>query len=1444
MNNFRSYRVSRSLALFLSIALGFSSPAFALRQTGIEESKPENKEKLVAALTGVEENPVSRRQFLGVAAAGALSLAVPDIAGAQSAVRFAANQNLGIPVSNLPADLMRQKRMRLVDVNRSNDVAFRQSDEALAAIRRDPSFKVLIVDIEGGWDIGKEGIVLPKGVSLVGGHATTNWDGDITVDGGTVANLSIQGKVTLKNGAQLLNSVVVGEVNVLGDKNVIRGNQIIADTVVRRRTDANLHTKEGVLYLNHRSSDVVLEGGAAIDVGTAEAASNENVIEGNLVVFPFVDHKDGGLFYKKNGLGEQPPDKKFESIRSATVHIRRGRGNRLRGNTLANFYPFNAAVVMGPWRYPLWPDEASKDTSDTRLEGNVLAINDIGLGTDKAVIQGEFFQIVGGNNLVIGGQKEVAHPIEDRHVPAKALDGVFQGGDRIPILERQQDKGEFRPADYRIKPELLGRGKVGVFQQSSSDKAGLEEGLNRRQFLGAAAGAAAVVALDPLSALLAQVPNTPENQELRRRIQAMAAPEQSPRYYGDAVRFVDGQRIKGRARVVPGNLPAAKAGFKGFNLNGLSQSYRSDPANPSWNLNSPIAQFGRVWVYDAALGILSDLAAIQRHLAGGETASAAQRFALVRSAANALVDLGKDEEALGFAGGWHFSYNTEGDNWIDPRAPMGAVLWGINSLYQYVGFVLTSNDATVSRYRSEALTILDWTNKLVKRLVFSMQVMDEKDPRDGLIRNMVYNSLLDTGLSLDAVGYRPFEGDINKRGEHAIFEHNADLVDVFRNAGHVNAIAGKLDARFQDAAFRNQLITRHDRLLKALHEKAWVGDHFVTAMEPDGALNTSVAIDNNTWVAGAFLPYDEDRVWNALEYVWNEFRAQGRDGEIATRFEQLVLEDVPLAGRAVVQKYGKEEIAGVYFFGRDFKDPYVDVPRAERHKLVEMIQPEANEGLRDLLVKMAITTRDPVRRETALKRAELITKTLAILKEVYGGLPYATLNVPGLMNTLHGVASNGSASIVTARLHGASTVLIGATPPADFTFSKPTPQTKPAEKPKPEAPAPKELEATVSDLKAQTMTVQLQIPADLKGKPLVAAAFIHVAGDTWYIQPVDDESAMKKVGVNGQVTLTTVVPRSPFIGKNAEGFSTDNRAVVVFESAAVARAFLADYQKMGFRAVNQHALKVFLIDEEKKVRAVDRLAFAPSVESPLFSYTSFYGPRLEIGPNSEAFAASQRPLSPAVLLAASASDAVTLSPVLASGVEENPTRRGFLQAAAAGVSGLHLSGLFERENASQMADDAAARVANVDQGRKETILYKLELKLSESAPASLPLVTRLLVQRGAEIPSAWKEIPVEWLDEDASKAQQQISRLEAQPGEIVLIRPVNDETARGWDQYLLSKQLLGIQTTAEVAGLIDTLTREGQLNILLGSLGEQGGLILWASIDERVSGERYLVVHA
>ncbi|MBI3322443.1 MAG: hypothetical protein HYZ94_02040 [Candidatus Omnitrophica bacterium] len=793
-------------------------------------------------------------------------------------------------------------------------------------------------------------------------------------------------------------------------------------------------------------------------------------------------------------------------------------------------------------------------------------------------------------------------------------------------------------------------------------RAGLEEvRLSRREFfekVGVGAGAVGAMAagLAPYSELLAQAAQDPARAELVARIRRMVDPAD----YQAAVRFIDSQRIVAPTRVVPQNIPQSalkryqavrKKPFTGFNFKGLYRSYRRDSRHPRWTEELfRFAEYGRVWIYDSALGLKADLAAAQVDLASGRRTEATSRLEKAAAAASTLVELGKDEEGLGFAGGWRFSYNTQGDSWVDPRAPMGAVLWAINALYDYIGFVLTLKEPGAAPYRAQALDHLVWVNRLVGRLVFGMQVTKPDDPCYGLIRSMTSNTLLDAGLSLDEAGYRAYQGEMNKFSRYFILEHTADALDTLRKAGEVTDRAAQIDARRFGTAeakkFRAELPGRHELLLTSAWEKGRLGDRSVTALEPDGTQNTSEAIDLYTWLARMYLSYDEERVRQAAEHVWSEFRTKGKDGAIATRLKDLILDDVPAAGLAVVRRYAEEEIAGIHFFGLDFKDPFVDVPADQRSRLVQMIQREATEGYRDLLIAIALTTKDPARREEALHRAELVSKTVHIVQEIYG-FGYATRHVTSYFNSLEAMAAAGSAAIVSARMQGASITLVEAPPPGDFTFQgrkpgaaappqpvrppsvpapKPTP--KPAVTPAPAPAAPAELGATVQDLKAGSMTLQFQVPKNLQGKPLVAAAFIKT--DIWYIQPSDQRDAMKTITKKDQLyqaALTTAAGRSPFIGGQTVG-----RAVAVFESPQKFDQFLAAYRKSGYRAVNEHALRIFLIDEKKNVVSTDRLAsLHPAVVSPLHNLSSFHGAGLDVGPGSEAFANAQRPLDPEIL---------------------------------------------------------------------------------------------------------------------------------------------------------------------------------------------------------------------
>ncbi|MCM8811886.1 MAG: hypothetical protein NC910_02395 [Candidatus Omnitrophica bacterium] len=510
-------------------------------------------------------------------------------------------------------------------------------------------------------------------------------------------------------------------------------------------------------------------------------------------------------------------------------------------------------------------------------------------------------------------------------------------------------------------------------------------------------------------------------------------------------RFLNRQRISDRPRVRVANIPEARLAeyrclrgraFEGFDFNGLFQSYAVDERNPNWAQTRFLATGGRVWVYDSALGILDDIAA--------------DRMGEARRAIRALVEIGRDEEALGFTGGWHFSYNTIEDSWIDPRAPMGNTLWAMKAIYAYVEKALRSDDRDV---REEALRHLEWVNGLLRRLVFEMQVMKEGDPRYGLIQAMKYNTLLDTrnprtgrNYTLDEAGYRVYEGNPNQTLVDVIFEHNADLVDVYRMAANVMDQA-RLEGR---EAFIRELARRHEVLLNAIWEKAWVDDHFVTAMRGDGTLNRSVAVDNNTWVAQVFLPYEEDRAWQAIEYVWNNFRTKDRDGRVVTRVSGLVLDGN--FSDAARRRLAQRPFTGIFFFQQGFEDPYVDVPRDQRPKLEQMVQAEAAFGYIHYLVEFARVTQDTARRDEALRRAQAIYDSVVLLSQIYegDGLPYSTVFVH-LFTTLRGMASSATALTVSRLMQDRSRVgFIGVDPHSSFLFQRRRPGERPAPREQPE----------------------------------------------------------------------------------------------------------------------------------------------------------------------------------------------------------------------------------------------------------------------------------------------------------------------------------------------------------------------------------------------------------
>ncbi len=180
------------------------------------------------------------------------------------------------------------------------------------------------------------------------------------------------------------------------------------------------------------------------------------------------------------------------------------------------------------------------------------------------------------------------------------------------------------------------------------------------------------------------------------------------------------------------------------------------------------------------------------------------------------------------------------------------------------------------------------------------------------------------------------------------------------------------------------------------------------------------------------------------------------------------------------------------------------------------------------------------------------------------------------------------------------------------------------------------------------MTLQLNIPEELRGEALVAVPFIQIKvavhdsktgrdfaiPSRWYIEPFEenpdpdvhaDHPAMFRVHPDGYVTVTTV-KRSPFQGKDARGNPVVQRAVVVMRNPAGFKQFLSEYLDPGvsYRAANrqnemgqerEHVIQVFLIDDYGRVTPAERLPEPPIAVDQFLRLRQRFLPKEDVGEN-------------------------------------------------------------------------------------------------------------------------------------------------------------------------------------------------------------------------------------
>ena len=453
----------------------------------------------------------------------------------------------------------------------------------------------------------------------------------------------------------------------------------------------------------------------------------------------------------------------------------------------------------------------------------------------------------------------------------------------------------------------------------------------------------------------------------------------STQFLAENLAFLDRQMIKSPS--VNGQI--------GFDFQGLRRSFKEDPTHPD---SKSVAGFGRIWIYDVALAIYADLKAGRVRQAGYQ--------------AGRVMQLAMQERAKGFQGLWHFSYNTQGDFFIDPRGPAGANCWCLNALYSYA---LARGDSA----------LIVWANRAVAEYLFGLQVMDPQDPRYGLIRAGLHNA--EDVRDENRMGYRVYEGDVNRRYEHTILEHCIDAAGTLRlafRATRKTMSTGYKVPGTPVSRFLAELVRRHDLLMQSVRRGFWRGSHFISALDPDGKPYTgtdglpSVAVDNNTWAASVFLPYDLEVARSAVRFVEDHFLVRVPPGQVEDAGPQAVP-----AG-----------LEGLYYFRSTFVDPFVQVPREFRPKMEQVLQPEAAFGF--VLFQLALARQLPGSEERSRlesRTRELYEHTVNLLR-LYGsgGAPYASANVPMIFSTLH--------SVTTAILGGApEDDFIGVLPPAEFT---------------------------------------------------------------------------------------------------------------------------------------------------------------------------------------------------------------------------------------------------------------------------------------------------------------------------------------------------------------------------------------------------------------------------
>jgi len=144
----------------------------------------------------------------------------------------------------------------------------------------------------------------------------------------------------------------------------------------------------------------------------------------------------------------------------------------------------------------------------------------------------------------------------------------------------------------------------------------------------------------------------------------------------------------------------------------------------------------------------------------------------------------------------------------------------------------------------------------------------------------------------------------------------------------------------------------------------------------------------------------------------------------------------------------------------------------------------------------------------------------------------------------------------------------------------------------------------------------------------------------------------------------------------------------------------------------------------------------------------------------------------------------------------------------------------------------------------EGLAIKVEV---DRIPATQLRLGRIFAQKGAAIPSAWRNLPRITLSDDPEEAARQLEYYGATRADVAFLSEQGMQNQERWDKVFQGK-LAGIYISPEALESLELLIRRDPkyLDAFLAGLKKTSGFLVIFSVevDERIRGQRRLYLYA